>query len=153
MESGEMPPVRFYLELTDPVEQAPSIGPRTAERLTVIGIRTIADFLNADPAATAARLKRRSVDAPVIRIWQQQTTLVCRVPWLRGHDAQILVACGVNDPEILAKLDAASLWKTVQPFVESAEAKRMLRNSKTPDLEEVTHWIQWAGRARTLRAA
>ena len=152
MEQGETP-LRFYLELTDPIEQAPSIGPRTAERLTAIGVRTVADFLQADPAATAARLKRRSVDAQVIRIWQQQATLVCRVPWLRGHDAQILVACGVTDPEILAKLDAGSLWKTVQPFVQSDEAKRMLRNSKTPDLEEVTQWIQWAGHARSLRAA
>ena len=150
MEHGDAPP-KFYLELTDPIEQAPSIGPRTAERLGAIGIRTVADFLQADPAATAARLKRRSVDGNVIRVWQQQTILVCRVPWLRGHDAQILVACGVTDPEALAKLDAASFWKTVQPFVESAEAKRMLRNSKAPDLEEVTHWIQWAGQARTLR--
>lgn len=152
MEQGETP-VRFYLELTDPIEQAPSIGPRTAERLTAIGVRTVADFLQADPAATAARLKRRSVDAQVIRIWQQQAVLVCRVPWLRGRDAQILVACGVTDAEILAKLDAGSLWKSIQPFSESAEAKRMLRNSKTPDLEEVTQWIQWASHARTLRAA
>jgi energy-coupling factor transporter ATP-binding protein EcfA2 len=152
MEQGETP-LRFYLELIDPIEQAPSIGPRTAERLESIGVRTVADFLQADPVATAARLKRRSVDAHVIRIWQQQATLVCRVPWLRGHDAQILVACGVTDPEILAKLDAGSFWKTVQPFVQSDEAKRMLRSSKTPDLEEVTQWIQWAGHARTLRAA
>lgn len=146
-------PLRFYLELADPIEQAPSIGPKTAERLTAIGIGTVAEFLQADPAATAARLKRRSVDAQVVRIWQQQATLVCRVPWLRGHDAQILVACGVTDPEILAKLEPATLWQTVGPFVESDEAKRMLRSSKTPDLAEVTQWIQWASRARTLRAA
>lgn len=152
MESGETP-ARFYLELIDPIEQAPSIGPRTAERLEVIGIRTVADFLQADPATTAARLKRRGVDADVVRIWQQQSILVCRVPWLRGHDAQILVACNVTDPEILAKLDAASLWKSVQPFVESAEGKRLLRSSKTPNLEEIAGWIQWASRARTLRAA
>lgn len=152
MESGETP-ARFYLELIDPIEQAPSIGPRTAERLEVIGIRTVADFLQADPAATAARLKRRGVDDNVIRSWQQQCILVCRVPWLRGHDAQILVACGVTDPEALAKKDAATLWNTVQPLVESAEGKRMLRSSKTPDLAEVADWIQWASRARTLRAA
>jgi predicted flap endonuclease-1-like 5' DNA nuclease len=146
-------PRRFYLESSDTIEQAPSIGPRMAALLEGIGIRTVADFLNADPAATAARLKRKNVDAGVIRTWQQQATLVCRVPWLRGHDAQILVACGVTDPESLAKLDAATLWKTVQPFAESAEGKRILRTSKAPDLEEVTHWIQWAAQARTVRAA
>jgi hypothetical protein len=144
---------RYYLELSHTIEQAPSIGPRMAERLEAIGIRTVADLLNVDPAATAARLKRKSVDADVIRNWQRQTNLVCRVPWLRGHDAQILVACGVTDPETLAKLDAATLWKTVQPFAESAEGKRLLRTSRAPDLEEVTHWIQWAAQARTLRAA
>jgi len=150
---ADQPPLRFYLELTDPIEQAPSIGPRTAERLTAIGLGTVADLVQADPAAAAARLKRRSVDAQVIRIWQQQAVLVCRVPWLRGHDAQILVACGVTDPEVLAKLEPATLWQTVGPFVQTDEAQRMLRSSKTPDLAEVTQWIQWAGRARTLRAA
>jgi len=144
---------RFYLELSDTIEQAPSIGPRMAERLEAIGVRSVADLLNADPAAMAARLKRRGVDADAIRTWQQQAALVCRVPWLRGHDAQILVACGVTDPETLAKLDAATFWKTVQPFAESAEGKRIVRTSKAPDVEEVTHWIQWAAQARTLRAA
>ncbi len=146
-------PKRFHLELSNTIEQAPSIGPRMAERLEAIGIRTVADFLNADPAATAARLNRKSIDADVIRTWQQQAALVCRVPWLRGHDAQILVACGVTDPETLAKRDAATFWKTVQPFAESAQGKRILRTSKAPDLEEVTQWIQWAAQARTLRAA
>lgn len=146
-------PTRFYLELSDTIEQAPSIGPRLAERLEAIGIRTVADFLDADPETTAARLKRKSVDAGVIRSWQQQAALVCRVPWLRGHDAQILVACGVTDADALAKQDAATFWKAVQPFAASAEGKRILRTSKAPDLEEVTHWIQWAAQARTLRAA
>ena len=143
--------IKFYLDLANDIEQAPSIGPRTAQRLQAIGIRTVADFLSAEPAATAARLKRRSVDASLIRDWQQQAALVCRIPWLRGHDAQILVACGVTDPEALAKLDAATFWKIVQPFAESIEGKRILRSSKAPDLDEVTHWIQWASRARTLR--
>ena len=152
MESGEKP-ARFYLELIDPIEQAPSIGPQTAARLEAIGIRTVADLLQADSATAAARLKRRNVDADVIRTWQQQSVLVCRVPWLRGHDAQVLVACGVTDPEALAKQDAAALWKKVQPFVQSAEGKRLLRSSKTPDRKEVADWIQHARCARTLRAA
>lgn len=152
MESGEAS-VRFYLELSDPIERAPSIGPRMAERLETLGLATVADFLQADPAATATRLNRRSVDENVIRSWQQQCVLVCRVPWLRGHDAQILVACGVTAPEVLAKKDAAALWKIVQPLVESDEGKRMLRSSKSPDLAEVSDWIRWASQARALRAA
>ena len=144
---------RFHLEPTDAVEAAPSIGPRLAERFTKIGIPTVADFLRADAEQAAQRLGHRRVTVDVIRQWQQQTTLVCRIPELRGHDAQILVACGVTEPEQLAKLDPAELWKKVQPFADSTEGKRIIRGSAAPDVEEVGNWIRWAAQARTLRAA
>jgi hypothetical protein len=47
-------PLRFYLSTSDPIEQAPSIGPKTAERLQRIGILTVADFLRARRFAAAA---------------------------------------------------------------------------------------------------
>ena len=95
---------RFYLNTNDSIEQAPSIGPRMAERFEAIGIVTVADFLKADAASMADQLNRRRVGTDTIRLWQLQTTLACRTPWLRGHDAQILVACGVDDVEVLAAL-------------------------------------------------
>jgi uncharacterized protein YhaN len=144
---------RFYLNTSDPIEEAPSIGPRTAERFAALGIETVADFLAADPDSTAARLKRRRISAATIRQWQQQAILACRIPLLRGHDAQILVACGITDPETLAKMDAGQLWTIVEPFVETTECKRIVRNGKAPDFEEVYHWIQWSRHARQLRAA
>jgi len=150
---GDGADLRFYLNTSDPIESAPSIGPRTAERLERIGIHTVADFLRADPVATAERLNHRYIKAETIRQWQQQTILVCRVPQLRGHDAQILVACGIVDPETLASTDPAVLWETVEPFSETAEGKRIIRSGKTPDFAEVYSWIQWAGHARQLRAA
>ena len=145
--------LRFYLDLSDPVENAPSIGPRTAERMERIGIRLVSDFLQADAAATAGKLGHRYITAEVIRQWQLQTTLVCRIPHLRGHDAQILVACGITDPESLASLDAMELWKRVEPFVETNEGKRIVRSGKAPDFAEVYSWIQSAAQARQLRAA
>jgi RecG-like helicase len=145
--------LRFYLNTADPIESAPSIGPRTAERLERIGIRTVADFLRADPEATAERLRNRHIKADTIRQWQQQTILVCRVPQLRGHDAQILVACGIHDPEKLAAIEPSVLWRRVEPFSETNEGKRFIRNGKAPDLEEVRSWIAFAAQARPLRAA
>ena len=48
------PKLRFYLELNDDVEQAPSIGPKTAKRLEAIHVHTVADLLAIeDPAAAA----------------------------------------------------------------------------------------------------
>jgi hypothetical protein len=143
----------FHLNPTDAVEAAPSIGPRLAERFTKIGIATVADLLRADAEQAAHSLAQRRITANVIRHWQQQTALVCRVPELRGHDAQILVACGVTEPEQLAQQTPAELWSQVQPFVESAEGKRLLRGGKAPDLEEVSDWIRWAAHARSVRAA
>jgi hypothetical protein len=144
---------RFYLDTTDAIEDAPSIGPRMAERLYATGIKTVADFLRADAADLATRLNNRRITVETIRQWQQQTILACRIPELRGHDAQILVACGVTDPETLAKLDPAELWKKVEPFAESIEGKRIIRSGKAPDFEEVYDWIRWAAHARALRAA
>jgi hypothetical protein len=144
---------RFYLGLADPIERAPSIGPRTAERLEALGIQTVADFLQADPEATAARLQRPHVATETIRAWQQQATLVCRIPWLRGHDAQILVACGIHDPESLAEADAGELWRVVEPVIAGKAGSQMLRGATAPDLTEVQHWIQWAREVQQLKAA
>ena len=91
--------------------------------------------------------------AEVLRQWQHQTILACRVPQLRGHDAQILVAVGVTDPEQLAAANADELWDRVRRFVETKEGKRLIRNGKEPDLLEVRDWIEWASAARALHAA
>ncbi len=144
---------RFYLNTADSIEAAPSIGPRMAERFEEIGIMTVADFLAADAETMATRLNRRRLTVETIRSWQLQTTLACRIPWLRGHDAQILVACGIEDVESLAAMEADELWKIVRPFIDTKQCKRIIRNGKSPDLEEVHSWIQWARNARRLQAA
>ena len=45
------------------------------------------------------------------------------------------------------------LWGKVAPFVATNQGKRIVRNGKSPDFEEVSAWIRWAGAARTLNAA
>ncbi len=140
--------LRFFLEPTDPVVDAPSIGPKTAERLQGIGVHTVADLLAADFEKAAEQINYRRITAELIRNWQLQTQLVCRTPNLRGHDAQILVACGHTTAEQVAAADPSSLVEQVQRFVRTAEGKRILRNSPAPDLAEVTAWVRWAKSAR-----
>jgi len=150
LESNDL---QFFLKSTADVMDAPSIGSRSSERLETVGVVTVSDLLAADPGELAGRLKNGRMSAKTIVIWQQQTALVCRVPKLRGHDAQILVAVGVSDVEALASMDPQELWTLVEPFVDSAAGKRIIRSSRVPDFEEVFHWIEWANQARTLNAA
>jgi predicted flap endonuclease-1-like 5' DNA nuclease len=54
--------LRFYLEPSADVEDAPSIGPKIAKRLAKVGITTVADLLKADAAESAALLKVRYIN-------------------------------------------------------------------------------------------
>lgn len=144
---------RFYLNLEDAVEAAPSIGPRTAERFTAIGVMSIRDLLRQTAESMAEKIKFKRITAEVIRQWQQQTRLVCSVPNLRGHDAQLLVAVGVTEAEQLAGLAPKKLWALIGPYSETKEGMKIIRAGQKPNLEEVTQWIQWAQQNRSLQAA
>lgn len=145
--------LRFFLNRSDDVEAAPSIGPKTAQRLGTVGVYTVDDLLSADPVEVAARLKNRKINADTIVAWQAQARLVCTVPELRGHDSQILVACGVTESDQLAGKRPADLYAVVGPFADTSEGERIVRSGKKPDLEEVSDWIRFAQQARPLRAA
>jgi hypothetical protein len=144
---------RFFLNLEDALEAAPSIGPRTAERFTAIGVNSIHDFLRQTAESLAERINFKRISAEVIRQWQQQTRLVCSVPNLRGHDAQLLVAVGVTEAEQLAGLAPQRLWSLIGPYCETKEGLKIIRAGKKPDLQEVSDWIQWAQQNRSLQAA
>ena len=144
---------RFYANLEDDVVDAPSIGPKMAGYMKELGVETIQDFLEVDPEHLAELLEQPRVDEEKLIAWQLQTELVCRVPNLRGHDAQILVACEVTTAEELAEWDAEALFEIVEPFAASKAGQRILRAGRVPDLAEVTDWIHWAQHTRPLKAA
>ena len=144
---------RFYLETHSPVVDAPSIGPKMAEKLAKIGILTVSDFLNRPAQWIADKLGDSKLTAETLRTWQSQSSLMCQVPGLRGHDAQLLVGCEITTPEQIQGSTAESLLAIVGPFAESREGQRMLRSANAPDLAEVQDWINWASEARQLRAA
>ena len=145
--------LRFYLNRNDPVVDAPSIGPRMAARLQKHGIVTVDDLLRADAESLAEALDHRRITAETIQDWQAQATLVCRVPMLRGHDAQLLVAAEVRTAEELAASDVNSLLPAVTTVAQSSEGKRIIRGGQAPDHEEVTEWIGYAQHQRALMAA
>lgn len=145
--------MRFFLSRTSEVEKAPSIGPRTAQMMEAIGVRTVEDLLSMAPDRLAEKLNHRRITASIIHQWQAQSRLMCQIPELRGHDAQILVACHISTPEGLAAQKPAELYALVEPFSQTKEGERIIRTGRKPDLAEVTEWIQWAANARSLRAA
>ena len=121
--------------------------------MSKVRIVTVKDLLEADSEAAAGELNHRRIKPKTIREWQAQAVMVCRIPELRGHDAQILVACDVTSPEELAEYHPNDLFAKVAPFVETSEGERIIRNGKKPDLEEVTFWIDCAKKSRSLKAA
>ena len=149
----EIRELRFYLQQDAPVVDAPSIGERMEERLQAIGVYTIQDLLDGDSEQIAEQLDHRRVDADTVLQWQQQTALVCCIPMLRGHDAQLLVAADIVTPEDLAGWNAEELFQIIDPIARSKEGKRILRGGNLPDLEEVTDWISFAQHNRKLQAA
>ena len=151
--SPERRSLRFYLRLASAVEDAPSIGPRTASRLEKVGILTVADLIEGDPEIIADRLDRHYINGGIVRQWQEQARLVCCIPQIRGHDAQILVGVGVTDTDRLASMAADDLIALVDGFMETKAGERILRGGRPPDRDEVTSWIQWAGQSRQLKAA
>lgn len=148
--AGEL---KFYLTPSAPVEDAPSIGGKTARRLEALGIRTVGDLLECDPVLTSKKLNSSFLKPEVIAKWQQQAVFVCRVPNLRGHDAQMIVGCGIDDVESLVRQDADELLEDVERFLSTSEGEKVLRGGTPPDMDEVNDWIEWAREARPLQRA
>ena len=135
---------RLYLTDSAPVVDAPSIGPKMAERLQPLGIATVADLLTASPDDVATRLDSRGIDAATVRDWQDQARLVCTVPSLRGTHAQLLVGAGFRSRDALVAAEADVLCPRVLAFATSAGGQRILRDGEPPDIEKIKTWLDSA---------
>jgi hypothetical protein len=151
--SGQDSGPKFHLSPSDPLERAPSVGPKTARRFAKLGIQTVGDLVIANARSTAVALNHWHIDEKKIAEWQTQAILACRIPGISGQTAQILVACGFDDPSEIIEAEPDQLLSLVEEFVDSAEGKSSLRGGKRPDLAEVEDWIAWSKRARPLQAA
>lgn len=149
-EPRNLRPLKFYLELHDDLVDAPSIGPKTAQRFYDIGISTVADFLDEDAAAMAELLDTSFLTTETLTAWQTQAHLVITVPGLRGTHAQLLQGAGFLDVDSLASADPAELSAAVLSFATTTDGKRILRDGAAPDLEKIKSWID---NAQTALAA
>ncbi|HEU4379600.1 MAG TPA: DUF4332 domain-containing protein [Hyphomicrobiaceae bacterium] len=141
---------RFYLSLDQDVVDGPSIGPKTAERLYPLGIKTVRDLIKAEPAALSVLMDARGVTTEAITAWQDQARLVCTVPGLRGTHAQLLVGAGYVSGEAIAAADADKLCADVLAYAASATGQRLLRNGDPPDIDKIKGWLE---AAQSIRAA
>ncbi|MDX2204726.1 MAG: DUF4332 domain-containing protein [Hyphomicrobiaceae bacterium] len=135
---------KLFLSESDDVVAAPSIGPKTAERLYTHGVKTVRDLLKAEPEALAALIDVRHFDSRTIAGWQRQAELVCKIPGLRGTHAQLLVGAGYKTPDAIAEADAEKLCADVLAFAKSADGQRVLRDGEPPDIEKIKGWLQAA---------
>ena len=140
-------PRRAYLSDTAPLEDAPSIGPKMAERFASLGIHSVADFLGHDPHDMAELLDDNRIDAEVMTDWQDQAQLVIDVPGLRGGGAQLLVGAGYRTRDAIADADPVDLSADVLTFATSSDGKRILRDGNPPDLEKIKEWVTVAREA------
>ena len=146
-------PPRFHLELDSPVVDAPSIGPKTASRLHQIEIHTVEQLVDANVDDATDQLDQGWISMDVFQRWQEQSVLMCRVPGLRGHDAQLLVAIGITRPEELRDADPEELLQAILDFAATREGERIIRESHPPNMTEIHRWQRFTESSRTLRAA
>lgn len=146
-------PPRFYLELDSAVVDAPSIGPKTAGRLHQIEIHTVEQLVDANVDDATDQLDQGWISFEVFSAWQQQSVLMCRVPGLRGHDAQLLVAVGISRPEELRDADPEELLQQILEYAKTDEGQRVVRESDPPDIAEICRWQEFTQSSRKLRAA
>lgn len=140
--------LRPYLALEDDIERAPSIGPRTAERMAPLGVKTVADFLAADAATVASGMSSRWVTAKTVALWQDQCRLMLDVPGLRGTHAELLAQSGYRSGESLAATDADKLCADVLAFAATPAGRRLLRDGAPPDVGRIKGWLSAATEAR-----
>ena len=150
---GRQEDKRFYLSMDDDIVDAPSIGPKTAERLRPARIFKVRDLLQADAEEVAQVVSARHITAQAVRDWQDQARLVIMVPFLRGTHAQLLVGAGFRNFEEIALADQATLMSALLRFATTREGQSVLRNGPPPDLEKVVKWMEHALESEPARAA
>ena len=146
-------PLSCHLSPEHDIVDAPSIGPKTAERLKAVGLETVADLFAADPGALAEQLDIAHIRAKTIAEWQDQARLVCEIPGLRGTHAQLLVGAGYRDLRRIARTEPREVSTDLLRFIQTAEGQRILRSGGAPDLEKIISWVKAAERAWAAKAA
>lgn len=141
-------PARVRLNPADDIVDAPSIGPRMAERLRPLGILTVKDLLDEDAAALAQALRMASVTTETVADWQAQSMMVCTVPGLSGTAAQLFVGAGYRDATAIAQVDTDKVCADLLGFAGTDKGRRILRDGEPPNIERIKAWAEGARMAK-----
>ena len=144
---------KFYLDLSSPVVDAPTIGPKMAEKLESIRVKTIGDMLAAESGDIVRAIGEKAVTPATVDMWKSQSMLVCRIPNLRGQDAQLLVAAGYSTAESIADASGESLYESIARVAGTKQGLRYLRGGNPPDRDRIHSWIEWSKHSRMVKAA
>jgi hypothetical protein len=74
--------------------------------------------------------------------WQSELWLLSNVPGMRSVDAQVLVACGVNEPVQLDTSNAQQLLERIQRFLANSEGRRFADSATSYSLDRVQGWLR-----------
>jgi hypothetical protein len=141
---------KYRLELTDMLERAPSIGPKTANRLLAHGWRTVGEFLAADPADVSQKLNSSWATTEIVTDWQKQAWLVLQIADLSGTGSQLLVGAGYPTIEEVAAAEATEMVGYMAEYCQSSAGQRTLRDAKVPDQITAARWIAAARGGRQV---
>ncbi len=135
---------QFCLHESDSIDDAPSVDAEIAGALRRIGILCVADLLHTAAFDIGEKLSSHGVHIGTdkVRVWQAESLLSCHVPHLRQYDAQVLVACGITDPDLLRRAEPSELYHRVKVLRETAAGRALLDSGSAFEIQRLTNWIE-----------
>lgn len=124
-----------------PVEKAPSIGKKTAERLSALGVRTVGELADCEPELVAACLDDDRMPAETVAQWRDQARLLTKIRGLSQAQAVMLVAVDMRTVSDVARASAEGLRDALIEAAKDPGVNRALRNPKAPDLDKAASLV------------
>jgi len=138
---------------TSALLEVPFIDRQAVQTLQTRGIHTVTQFIALDAQQVVHQCAPCSLDPKTIQQWQIQLRLVCSIPNLGSHAAQILVGCGFTSAAEIADATSAEMTSLLEDFRQSNEGSHLLQSGPFPDTTLIRDWIRGASKARQSKAA